>query len=128
LQARARCDTDADGRPCARISVGAGQTLVFRESDAALPPYDGHHIQVYLADFSGPHRRLRELGLVAEESNQHQYRFVDIVDPATGSPCFRLEHEVRSMTHPLYGRPLVNRNPLQTARHYRRGEDAFRAG
>ena len=33
--------------------------------------------------------------------------------------------EVRSMTHPMYGRPLVNRNPDQNARDYRRGRDFF---
>jgi len=26
----------------------------------------------------------------------------------------RFQHEVRSMCHPLFGRPLVNRNPAQT--------------
>jgi hypothetical protein len=33
---------------------------------------------------------------------------------------------VRSLTHPLYARPLVNRNPAQTNRDYVRGHDAFR--
>lgn len=109
----------------ARVQVGAAQTLVFSETAAELPAYDGHHIQIYVADFSGPHRRLQGLGLVSEESNRHQYRFVDIVDPQTRAPCFRLEHEVRSLTHPLFGRPLVNRNPRQSTRHYRPGADAF---
>ena len=125
--ARAELADDSGGAPCAGIGVGASQWLVFRESDAPLAAYDGHHIQVYVADFSGPHRRLQERGLVTEESNQHQYRFDDIVDPQTGRSCFRLEHEVRSMTHPMCGRPLVNRNPQITARDYRRGSDTFRA-
>ena len=64
-----------------------------------------------MADFSGPHRRLSELGLVSEESDQHQYRVLDITDPQTGAMCLRPEHEVRSMTHPLYKRPLVNPQP-----------------
>jgi hypothetical protein len=29
------------------------------------------------------------------------------------------------MTHPLYARPLVNRNPSQSQRHYQRGGDAW---
>ena len=37
-----------------------------------------------------------------------------------------LEHEVRSLTHPLYARSLVNRNPAQTNLAYVRGHDAFR--
>ena len=85
--------------------------------------YDGHHIQVYVADFSGPHGRLRAHGLITEESNQHQYRFQDLVDPASGAVLYRLEHEIRSMTHPLYARPLVNRNPAQTNTTYVPGHE-----
>jgi hypothetical protein len=109
----------------ARASVGAQQNLIFRETDRPLPDYDGHHIQVYIADFSGPHRRLLERGLVTEESDQHQYRFKDIVDPKTGKHLFTIEHEIRSMQHPLYARPLVNRDPAQTNRDYAQGRDAW---
>lgn len=104
----------ADGAPAARVPAGYRQELVFRETDAAPPPYDGHHLAVYLADFSGPHARLDERGLITEESDQHQYRFQAIVDPDDGGTLFEIEHEIRSMTHPLYARPFVNRNPAQT--------------
>ena len=113
LNASAMVD-DAGGAPAARISVGYHQELVYRETDDPPADYDGHHIQIYVADFSGPHARLDERDLITEESNQHQYRFLDIVDPANRAVLFTLEHEVRSMTHPLYARPLVNRNPAQT--------------
>jgi len=103
----------------ASIVAGTG------ESAEASSPYDGHHIQIYIADFSGPYRRLLERGLVAEESSEYQYRFVDIVDVDTAQPLFSLEHEVRSMTHPLFRRPMLNRNPEQNNRNYRRGRDAF---
>ena len=105
----------------ARASVGPGQHLVFRESDAAAPAFDGHHIAIYLADFSGPHRRLLERGLITEESDQHQYRFQDIVDMDDGRVLFTIEHEVRSMRHPLYARAHVNRNPDQSNRSYAPG-------
>lgn len=108
------------------VATGAAQWLRFRETTRPLPEYDGHHVQVTIADFSGPHRRLAERGLVTEESNEHQYRFRDIVDPSSGKRLFTLEHEVRSLIHPLYGRPLVNRNPAQSNRDYVRGHDAFR--
>jgi hypothetical protein len=126
LAAHASVANDAAGAACARVTVGQAQTLYFRETAAELPAYDGHHLQIYVADFSGPHRRLQEMGLVSEESDQHQYRFLDITDPQTGTACFRLEHEVRSMTHPLFKRPLVNRNPQQSNRGYRPGADSFR--
>lgn len=121
----AKTALEGDGH-AARVSVGAGQDLLFVETDAPPPDFDGHHIQVYIADFAGPHRKLLEKGLVTQESNQHQYRFQDITDLDTGAVLFTLEHEVRSMTHPLYARPLVNRNPVQTQRDYVAGHDAFR--
>ncbi|HEX5999924.1 MAG TPA: hypothetical protein VFZ16_11115 [Hyphomicrobiaceae bacterium] len=117
---------ESDGAPRAIASVGPDQHLIFRETDAPLAAFDGHHVQVYLADFSGPYGRLLERGLITEESDQHQYRFVDIVDLESNRPLFAIEHEVRSMRHPLYARPLVNRNPAQTNRHYMPGHDSWR--
>ena len=116
---------EVDGAAAAFVAAGHKQSLVFRETDAAQPAYDGHHLQIYVADFSGPHENLNERGLVSEESNQHQYRFQNIVDPDNGDLLFELEHEVRSMTHPLYGRPLVNRNPAQTNNAFAPGHEAL---
>jgi hypothetical protein len=115
---------DAGGRR-ARVMVGAMQHFIFRETDAPESAFDGHHVQIDVADFSGPHRRLKELGLVTEESNQHQYRFKDIIDLETRRVLFTIEHEVRSMQHPMYARPLVNRDPAQTAMNYRPGRDSM---
>jgi hypothetical protein len=112
----------------ARVTVGPHQELIFRETAEATCPYDGHHIQIYIASFSGPHRWLGERGLVTEESNWYQYRFQDIVDPDTGRVLFTIEHEVRSLRSPLYLRPLINRNPAQRQPTYERGRDAFVPG
>ena len=125
LEAPAEVEGTA-GAETAVVAVSSTQRLRFRETSRTLPPYDGHHIQVYIADFSGPHRRLLERGLVTEESDNYQYRFKDIVDLESNKPLFTIEHEVRSLTHPLYGRPLVNRNPVQSNRNYVRGHDSFR--
>jgi hypothetical protein len=107
----------------ARAKVGKDQYLQFRETDRRQPDFDGHHVQIYITDFSGPYRRLLERGLVSQEDNQYQYRFKDIVDPADGRLLFTVEHEVRSATHPMYLRPLVNRDPAQTNRTYAHGHD-----
>ncbi|MCW5736582.1 MAG: hypothetical protein KIS73_20815 [Enhydrobacter sp.] len=109
----------------AHVLVGHGQELVFRETDGTIADYDGHHIQVYVANFSRPHRQLVERKILTEESNQYQYRFNDIVDPTSGEKLFEIEHEIRSITHPLYARPLVNRNPRQTNRNYVQGRDGW---
>jgi hypothetical protein len=108
-----------------RVLAGAAQYLVFEESDRPIPPYDGHHIQIYIANFSGPYRRLLEYGLITDESGPHQYRFAEVIDPDTSAPLFTIEHEVRSLKHPLYMRPLVNRNPRQTNARYAPGQDAW---
>ncbi|MEY2952966.1 MAG: hypothetical protein RLZZ401_1053, partial [Pseudomonadota bacterium] len=115
----ARFYTDVLGSPAvtgcdaaghfARIPMGLQQSMVFRETPAPLPAYDGHHVQIGVADFSGVHQRLLARGLVTEESDESQYRFEQIVDPDTGAMLATLEHEVRSMRHPMYARPLVNR-------------------
>jgi hypothetical protein len=64
---------------------------------------------------------LSERNPVNREDNQ--YRFRDIVDLDSGKFLFTIEHEVRSLTHPMFLRPLVNRNPTQTARNYSAGYD-----
>jgi catechol 2,3-dioxygenase-like lactoylglutathione lyase family enzyme len=112
----------------ARVRMGQRQELIFRETTAEIPPYDGHHIAVYISNFSGPHAFLKEHGLVTEESSEIQYRFQDIVDPDTREPLFTIEHEVRSVPHPMFLRPLVNRNPVQQQRTYARGRDFFVPG
>src|SRR5205807_7229956 len=72
----ARADLIDDGKG-GRVTVGPKQYFIFRETDGPEQPYDGHHVQIDVADFSGPYGRLRALGLISEESSQHQYRFRD---------------------------------------------------
>ena len=123
---RAPADITKNGAgPEARVQVGEKQYLYFRETDAPERPYDRHHVQIYIADFSGPHRRLSDLGLVTAESNEYEYRFKDIIDLDSREVLFTVEHETRSKTNPMYGRPLVNRNPAQTNIDYKPGHDSL---
>lgn len=115
----------AQDKASATIPVGRNQVLVFRENDAPPVPYDGHHIAIYVADFSGPHHFLKQHDLISEESDAHQYRFRDIFDLESGVKLFEIEHEVRSLKHPLWGRTFINRNPEQTQRGYMRDRDTF---
>ncbi len=117
------CVEKFEGAKTANVLVGYHQRFLFRESKTRLPKYDGHHIQLYVTDFSGPYKHLLERGLITQESNQHQYRFLKLVDPDSGKALYDLEHEIRSMSHPLFGRPLINRNPLQTNNAFAAGYD-----
>jgi hypothetical protein len=110
------------------VRMGVGQSLIFREDPEESRPYDGHHLAVYIGDFSGPHGRLNERGLVSEESNEHQYRFKDIVDVDSGVVLYELEHEVRSLRHPMYGRALVNRDPSVNLQNYKRSAEFLNVG
>ena len=122
-------DTPASaGKISATVSVGPGQKIIFKETSKKLADYDGHHVAIYLANFSRPYEKLLKLGLITEESDQHQYRFLDIVDLKSKKPLVRLEHEVRSMRHPLYAREHTNRNPNISNRVYAPGhQDAVYA-
>lgn len=108
------------------VDVGRHQRLMFTETAAPIPAYDGHHIQVYIADFGTPYEWLKSRGLINMETDANEWRFQWIVDPRDGRKLFQIEHEVRSMKHRLFNRPLVNRNPGVTNMNYQLGQDAFR--
>jgi hypothetical protein len=122
--APADVDRDKEGN-VGRVSIGRSQCLKFRETEKPLAPYDGHHVAVYVANFSAPYQYLKNRGLITEDVRNHQFRFKDIVDPEHGKIIFSLEHEVRSMRHPMYHRPFVNRDPMQSQRGYQRGRDTL---
>jgi hypothetical protein len=124
LQAPADVVKNGSG-PEARVQVGEKQYFYFRETDAPERPYDRHHVQIYIADFSGPHRRLKELSLITGETGEYEYRFKDVIDLGSREVLFTVEHETRSQTNPMYGRPLVNRNPAQTNTDYKPGHDSL---
>jgi hypothetical protein len=108
-----------------RVKIGRHQSLLFRETERALKPYDGHHVAIYVANFSGPYGYLKSRGAISEDVRNHQFRFKEISDPADDSHKFSLEHEVRSLHHPMYNRFFVNRDTNQSQRTYRRGWDAY---
>jgi hypothetical protein len=116
------------GGSVARVHVGPHQELRFKETTEPIPAYDGHHIAIYVSNFSRAHDWLAKKSLVTEESNPYQYRFNWIAEPDSGEKLFEVEHEVRSLTHPMYMRPLVNRNPSQTQREFVPWADAYFAG
>jgi hypothetical protein len=110
----------------ATVAIGRNQKLHFTETKGKLPEYDGHHIQVYIADFATSYEWLKERDLITMETDANEWRFQWIVDPRDGKKLFQIEHEVRSMKHHLFNRPLVNRNHGITNMTYQYGQDAFK--
>lgn len=109
----------------AHIRIGRNQSLRFRESKEPPAPYDGHHIAIYVANFSRPYNFLKRHQLISEEVRNHQFRFQSIINADSGGIVFLLEHEVRSLHHPMFNRPFINRDPAQSQRKYRRGRDGL---
>src|SRR5581483_4682621 len=64
---------EVDGAKAAIIDVGQYQELIYRETEN-VPEYDGHHIAVYIANFSAAYDWLSKHGLVTEEPRNHQLR------------------------------------------------------
>ena len=94
----------------------AEQSLLFRETNEVIPPYDGHHIAFYVgssaADFDFCYKNAELANLVwvnprfsdkadslQGARNWKQFRMKDIVDMETGDVIMELEHEVRSVEH-----------------------------
>jgi hypothetical protein len=124
LEAPAWLEADSM-RAVANVRIGRNQSLRFRESNEPIAPYDGHHIAIYVANFSRPYNFLKRHHLISEDVRNHQFRFQSIVDGDSGRIAFLLEHEVRSLHHPMFNRYFVNRDPAQGQRNYRRRRDAL---
>ena len=124
MGAPAHAGEDAGGAH-ADVRIGRAQVLRFRETAAALPAYDGHHVAIYLANFSAPYDALARHQLISLETNDHEYRFQNVIDLDNGNVLATIEHEVRSMFHPMFDRELVNRNSAQSFMRYEAGHDAF---
>eukprot|EP01089_Gocevia_fonbrunei_P002381 TRINITY_DN12354_c0_g1_i1.p1 TRINITY_DN12354_c0_g1~~TRINITY_DN12354_c0_g1_i1.p1 ORF type:complete len:316 (+),score=41.48 TRINITY_DN12354_c0_g1_i1:34-981(+) len=109
-------------RKMARIQVGGHQELLFREAETPVPEFQGHHICIYISDFSGTYKKFKDSDLLykhntfddkyetlSEALTNHQFRICDFKNDDDEELLHRLEHEVRSLVHPYYMRPLVNR-------------------
>jgi catechol 2,3-dioxygenase-like lactoylglutathione lyase family enzyme len=128
LGAPAEVHATKEGLRFALVSLASGQSLRFVETTLPVPPYDGHHIQIYSDSAENAHRRMHERGLVQRDQGVSDWRFTDLVDPVDGRCLYQLEHEMRDCMHPLYGRRLINRNPAQYQATYRRGDDELSVG
>jgi len=105
------------------VKVGRNQWLRFREVNRPVASYDGHHIAIYVTKFAAAFNFLRDHNLILGDIDNHQFRFKQIINPDSGAGVFCLEHEVRSLYHPMFGRPFINRDPRQSQRNYRRNRD-----
>ena len=109
----------------ARAQMGKNQYLQFRETDRPQPEYDGHHVQMYVTNFSGPHRKLLERDLVYSEDNRTSTAFATSSISQAASTCSRSSTRCAAPPIRCIMRPLINRNPAQTNRNYAHGHDQW---
>ena len=104
--------TNAGGETAAHVFAGPHQSLRFREKRGEIPSGRALHVAVYLTRFWEVFHRMEELGLLYEGIRGEQFRFCDIPAPEGGGLLYSIEHEVRSIYHLDYRRPLVNRTAM----------------
>jgi hypothetical protein len=100
------------GDPAVWVTVGSYQTFRFRERPDATVVLHTNHVAVYVTRYRAIYASLERLGALMESDANQQFRFKRIVDPTDRTLLFEFEHEVRSLHHPDYRRPLVNRIPV----------------
>jgi hypothetical protein len=98
--------------PAAWVSVGPHQAFRFVERpDGGTVPHQ-NHVAVYLVRYHEVYADLLERGCIMGDLRDEQFRFHHMKDPATGAVLFSFEHEMRSIYHPDFRKPLVNRVPV----------------
>jgi hypothetical protein len=94
------------------VTVGTHQTFRFRERPDGGAVPNNNHVAVYVTRYRTIYAELARRGWLMEEDRGEQFRVCRISDPASGDELFVFEHEVRSLHHPDFLRPLVNRVPV----------------
>ena len=94
------------------VTVGPHQTLRFRERKNANHNLYSHHIAVYVSNYNEIRDRVVAQGSLDGEGRGQVFFFGEIFNPRTGKKIIDFNHEVRSVYHPEFMRPLVNRWPI----------------
>jgi hypothetical protein len=93
----------------ATVNVGVNQHFHFVEKrDPSLVKHS-NHVAVYLTRYQTVYAELKRRQLLLEPDRKEQFRFAKIIDPDTGEVLFEFEHEMRSLYHPDFLKPLINR-------------------
>lgn len=96
----------------ATVTVGVNQAFHFIDTPGVELPDHPNHVAVYVTRYRSMYDMIRKNKLVMAPDRAEQFRFAKIADPDSGEIVFEFEHEVRSMHHPDFLKPLVNRVPV----------------
>lgn len=93
----------------ATVTVGVNQSFHFEDTRDLDLPVHPNHVAVYITGYRSTYDRLKKQKLLMTPDRDEQFRFAKIADPDSGEVVFEFEHEVRSLHHPDYLKPLINR-------------------
>jgi hypothetical protein len=93
----------------ASVNVGVNQHFHFIEKRDLTLPQHPNHVAVYLTRYQAVYAELKRRDLLMEPDKNEQFRFARMIDPDSGAELFAFEHEMRSLHHPDFMKPLVNR-------------------
>jgi hypothetical protein len=103
-----------------KVTVGPHQHLIFEEKDHCTFDND-YHICIYVNNFDSLYKTFNQVGLLhhehthvdsartLEDAHKHSQFRIKNITTEQGETILRLEHEVRSLFHGSFMRPLVNR-------------------
>ena len=94
------------------VTVGANQHFHFIER----PDYESvdhpNHVAIYVTRYQEMYQQFKAKKMLMRPDVEEQFRFEKIFNPRSGKIVFSFEHEVRSLYHPDYLKPLTNRVPV----------------
>ena len=100
------------GTDAAIITAGPHQEIKFIERE--LENYDTYsmHISYHVTHYNELRQKLNEQGSLMGLGEGEAFFFNKIFDPDTGEILMTVQNEVRSVYHPDFMRPLINRWPM----------------
>jgi hypothetical protein len=104
--------SEVEGIKAAIISAGPHQEIKFIERE--LDNYDTYtmHISYHVTHYNELRQTLKERGSLMGLGGKEAFFFNKIFDPETGENLMTVQNEVRSVYHPDFMRPLINRWPM----------------
>ncbi|MEC9183621.1 MAG: hypothetical protein VX930_05050, partial [Pseudomonadota bacterium] len=96
----------------ATVTVGANQHFHFIEKPDYEPVDHPNHVAIYVTHYQEMYRQFKAKKMLMRPDVEEQFRFEKMFNPRSGKVVFSFEHEVRSLYHPDYLKPLTNRVPV----------------
>ena len=96
----------------ATVTVGANQHFHFIEKADYAPVVHPNHVAIYVTRYQEMYQQFKAKKLLMRPDVEEQFRFDRMANTRSGKVVFTFEHEVRSLYHPDYLKPLANRVPV----------------